>query len=355
MKYRSPMPAAHSMIILIMTALLTMVLPSALYARDMTSVAMVTGISKKLIVTRAGKDVQGKVGMDLFEGDLLKTGEGCRAVILMGDGSEIKLNQKTEMTIKAYNDTQKNLFVRIGEIFGKFLPQETRVILETPRGIAGIEGTEFTLKVDDSEGMVNVNEGKVSVGNDRKVMITKDQCCAFKSGTPGEVLKAKFPEWHKDLKEYGNALKEVIEETNLGEAKKRFEDYSEPELQNLQKKLAHIGTELHEIQAPDFMEPFHREILKINEMAEDMTVTAIKVKNNPGRNDLKAELDRKQAAMKQERTRFLAAVRSSVMKWNQKLKQFRQNYGKTAPSRGRLWQQKFKQRQQAPDRAPQEN
>ena len=128
------------------------------------SVAMVTSVKKELKVTHNGKDIKGVVGMDLYEGDILKTGPGCQAVMMMGDGSEIKLNEKTEITIKSYNNSAKSIFIKIGEIFGKFLPQKTKVMLETPKGVAGIEGTEVTLKVDEQDSEVNVNEGTVKVG-----------------------------------------------------------------------------------------------------------------------------------------------------------------------------------------------
>lgn len=86
-----------------------------------------------------------RVGEELCIGDAIKTGPNGRAVILVARGAEIQIPSKTCLIInQTMAERKPSLLQQVGRFLYKFLPMETQVILESPRGVIGIEGTEFT-------------------------------------------------------------------------------------------------------------------------------------------------------------------------------------------------------------------
>jgi hypothetical protein len=328
--------------IFLLTALFLTPVMTPLNAQEKSSVAMVTGISKQLLIIHGGKEIKGKVGMDLFEGDILKTGEGCGAVLLLGDGSEVKMNQKTEITIKAFNSKQKNIFVKLGEIFGKFLPQQTKVIFETPRGIAGIEGTEFTIKVDDQAGMVNVREGTVSVGTDQKTKITGDKCCSFRDGTATQPFTAKFPEWHKEVKDYGTAVmekfKEVTKDGNSAVLVKPPHELSRIAIEAFKKQNKEMGKELLEVTPPEFLADFHKKLIGFCEMRAETAEAALKAKDAPSDGALKTALLEKIKTLDLSKHKLRLAGKQAFDTWCSCLNEFKQSYMKRKGTTEKIYQ-----------------
>jgi hypothetical protein len=259
--------------LLVTVCVVLMVLVAALAcavraADEGDAVAMVTGIKKELKVVHKGHDMPGSVGMDLFVGDTLKTGTGCQAVIALGDGSEIKLNQNTEITLKAFNAEKKSIFVKLGEIFGKFVPQTTKVNFETPRGVAGIEGTEFNLKVDNNEDEVTVNEGVVSVneeGNAAKaIKVTAEHGCTLKKGQKLAEVRARFPEWYTRIRQYSMTLKDIDDTFNQLKGRKDLRSLSEDELKAMIGLREKLATELTEVRPPGAFKETHLELEQLN-------------------------------------------------------------------------------------------
>jgi len=291
-------------------------------AQDKSSVAMVTSIKKELKVTHNGKEIKGVVGMDLYEGDILKTGAGCQAVILMGDGSEIKLNEKTEITIKAYNNSAKSIFIKIGEIFGKFLPQKTKVMLETPKGVAGIEGTELTLKVGENNSEVNVNEGTVKVGT---TDVGKGK--AFNIGGKkflGTGSSAP-PQWATELKDYFTELKEVGE--GLGKVTlKDLTTASDQELQTYIKSRAEADQKLRDLTPPAELAAVHSKIITLNKDTINTLEAGRKVKQNPRSLSMRSDLKKQMKTLKDDLSALQTELKSKSAAWGQKVSEFRSKY-----------------------------
>lgn len=99
----------------------------------------------------SGQWVKAKKGMLLFEGDRIKTRELARAAVILEDGSLIRLNENTDLLLKA-RKTAKNrsrLEVLLGNLWAKVTRQEEgrELEIETPSAVAAIKGTEFEVMV----------------------------------------------------------------------------------------------------------------------------------------------------------------------------------------------------------------
>lgn len=308
-------------VLLIVAALLTSTANIA-NADDKASVAMVTSVKKELKVTHNGKDIKGVVGMDLYEGDILKTGPGCQAVMMMGDGSEIKLNEKTEITIKAYNNSAKSIFIKIGEIFGKFLPQKTKVMLETPKGVAGIEGTEVTLKVDEQDSEVNVNEGTVKVGT---TDIGKGK--AFKMGGKKFMGAGSTapPQWAVELKDYFTELKDIGD--GIGKIKlQEIARFTDTEFQESIKNRGEADTKLRELKPPTELNTFHSQLITLNKDTMNCLETGRKLKQNPRNPSMKAELKKQIRTIQSEYLALVKEIKSQSSAWGEKKTLFKSKY-----------------------------
>ncbi len=308
-------------VLLIVTALLISTSGIAI-AESKSSVAMVTSVKKELKVNHNGKDIKGVVGMDLYEGDILKTGPGCQAFILMGDGSEIKLNEKTEITIKAYNDSAKSIFIRIGEIFGKFLPQKTKVMLETPKGVAGIEGTEVTLKVDEHDSEVNVNKGTVKVGTrdvgpGNAIRMRDKQFLGSGSTAP--------PKWAEELKDYFKELNDIGD--GIGKVKlQEIARATDSELQDYIKNRAEADKKLRELTPPTEISGLHSKLITLNKDIIGGLETGRKLKQSPSNTSLRADLKKQIRTLSQDIIAIKKEIKGNSEIWAQKMELFKSKY-----------------------------
>jgi len=112
---------------------------------------------------------QGK--LPLFEGDVLKTGQGSQALIELANGSQIALNEGTEFMLLSRWEKGKGitriLRLRNGEIWVKTAGAgPARLEIETPVATAAVRETEFNLKVQlDGETTLTVIQGVVEFGS----------------------------------------------------------------------------------------------------------------------------------------------------------------------------------------------
>jgi tetratricopeptide (TPR) repeat protein len=112
----------------------------------------------------AGKWVPAQINQELFAGDTVRTGEVSRAAILCVDESQLKLNERTLVTLKsatpsprlrlggvvpaALGEKPQSLYeVPQGEVWLRNKSEKFRFEMETPAVTAGIRGTEFNLRV----------------------------------------------------------------------------------------------------------------------------------------------------------------------------------------------------------------
>jgi len=122
-----------------------------------------------LYVTRSdgrSERLQGKGSFPLFEGDELRTGPGAKALIELTDGTRAALNELTTLQIRSRQEQQTEitriLTLLLGEIWVKTRARQGALEVETPAALAGVLGTEFSLKVfPDGRSVLTVLEGLV--------------------------------------------------------------------------------------------------------------------------------------------------------------------------------------------------
>ncbi|HEY3128310.1 MAG TPA: TonB-dependent receptor [Acidobacteriota bacterium] len=121
-------------------------------------------------------------GQVLNAGDVVRTGPQSRAVILLADETQLKLNANTQLQLAAVRQSS-NLLVRVaqagaradqsilnlssGEAWLRSKKTPAAISVRTPTVTAAIRGTEFDLRVAlDGESVVTVLEGSVDYRND---------------------------------------------------------------------------------------------------------------------------------------------------------------------------------------------
>ncbi len=121
-------------------------------------------------------------GQTLNAGDIVRTGPQSRAVILLADETQLKLNANTQLQLAAVRQSS-NLLVRVaqagaradqsilnlssGEAWLRSKKTPAAMSVRTPAVTAAIRGTEFDLRVaGDGESVVTVLDGSVDYRND---------------------------------------------------------------------------------------------------------------------------------------------------------------------------------------------
>jgi len=125
-----------------------------------------------LVVVRPDKiedRLQGQGTLQLFEGDVLRTGDTQQALIEIHDGIQVALNENTSLKLLSRWEKAKGitpiLRVQQGEIWVKIVTGPQPLEVETPVASAAVRATEFNIKVqDDGQTILTVIEGSVDFG-----------------------------------------------------------------------------------------------------------------------------------------------------------------------------------------------
>lgn len=120
----------------------------------------------------------------LDDGDSLKTKENSYAELRFSDGSIVKINPETEVSI--YKDYFSLAIGYIRLYITKLFPNfEVR----TPSAIAGVRGTEFSVEVlNDQTTIVTVYEGEVDVtAQGRTLRLRKGESSIIRPKSPPEI------------------------------------------------------------------------------------------------------------------------------------------------------------------------
>jgi ferric-dicitrate binding protein FerR (iron transport regulator) len=115
------------------------------------------------------EQLQGKGALQLFEGDLLKTGTAGQALIEFKDGVQVALNENTTLKILSRWEKGKPLTriirLRQGELWVKTGDGPKALEVETPVATAAVRETEFNIKVqEDGQSILTVVQGIVEFG-----------------------------------------------------------------------------------------------------------------------------------------------------------------------------------------------
>ncbi len=117
-------------------------------------------------------------GSALNPGDIIRTQDNSWATISLSNGSEIRLDANTQITLKSDND-HITLFQKTGRTWSRIarlLGVGESFEIESDTTLATVRGTAFTVDVDSDKSMVDTDDGEVEVaaieqvGQERKTL-----------------------------------------------------------------------------------------------------------------------------------------------------------------------------------------
>jgi hypothetical protein len=184
-------------------------LPSSAEAQqDLQNLALVYKLfmDEVLLVERGGiggTDEQGQTGQILNNGDFLATSDNTRAAIrFVDDGSIIRMNPESELTIRAEGERsalRKTIEIDVGELWAKVTKRDNAEYrIQTPTAVAAVKGTEFYVRVAQdgtttiitTEGVLDFFTGvgtvEIPVGSTGTVATAND-IPVVSPTTPGEI------------------------------------------------------------------------------------------------------------------------------------------------------------------------
>ena len=184
--------------------------------RPVAALKDVVGIVK---IQRADtrQNVSASVGNMLFNGDRINTSEKASVALLFIDGSLLKIQESSEVTISAQKKGERELDTQIdlplGEVWAKVTRRDSKFDIETPSSVASVKGTEFSVNVDQfGTSSLFVLDGLVEFQNELgRVMVRRNQkSIAIKDQPPEEPkkltkkdkkeLEEVKPDWQIDIK-----------------------------------------------------------------------------------------------------------------------------------------------------------
>ena len=113
--------------------------------------------------------LRGEGALQLFEGDILKTEANGQALIILRDGTQVALNEKTTMRMLARWEKAKGstpiLRMNQGEVWLKTERGPKPVEVETPVAVAATQDAELNIKVlPDGQSVLTTINGVVEFG-----------------------------------------------------------------------------------------------------------------------------------------------------------------------------------------------
>lgn len=133
----------------------------------------------------------GRAGMRLDSGDVLKTAENSLAAVMFTDDkSLIKVRDNSTVAIRGKRvdySISKRIICTVGQFWIKATNQQSKLLVETPSGMAAVKGTEFYGMVDaEGNTQIIVIEGIVQ-------LINKLGQILIEAGQTGKLTKNGVP------------------------------------------------------------------------------------------------------------------------------------------------------------------
>jgi hypothetical protein len=161
-----------------------------------------------------------RVGLPLYEGDVLRTGKGGKAQLKMNDGSKMVLGQESELVIDAVGGNRFfNLNMGRVKSFIKKLRGNDKFEVKTPLAAASVRGTVFEVGYDPEtdKGFLDVSKGAVALLKEgQEVLVPGGQRLDFVSDRP---LGEPIPRQGQGLSPDGSDRAQIRREVGLGMSK----------------------------------------------------------------------------------------------------------------------------------------
>jgi hypothetical protein len=197
-----------------MKALLNVVSAALLLAPALawSQAAVVEGVQMPAWVERGGARTPLSPGMQLRQGDQLRTGGGSRLLLRLSEGSMVKLGENASLRVTELSPTKELFKGALAVLEGAFRFTTTALGVNKRRDIninvatvtAGVRGTDLWGKSVPSRQVVCLIEGKIEVGAPGETPVALDQSRQFyqrvndQTQPVGFVEPAQLGEWAKE-------------------------------------------------------------------------------------------------------------------------------------------------------------
>jgi hypothetical protein len=197
-----------------MKALLNVVSAALLLAPALawSQAAVVEGVQMPAWVERGGARTPLSPGMQLRQGDQLRTGGGSRLLLRLSEGSMVKLGENASLRVTELSPTKELFKGALAVLEGAFRFTTTALGVNKRRDIninvatvtAGVRGTDLWGKSIPARQVVCLIEGKIEVGAPGETPVALDQSRQFyqrvndQTQPVGFVDPAQLGEWAKE-------------------------------------------------------------------------------------------------------------------------------------------------------------
>jgi hypothetical protein len=197
-----------------MKALLNVVSAALLLAPALawSQAAVVEGVQMPAWVERGGARTPLSPGMQLRQGDQLRTGGGSRLLLRLSEGSMVKLGENASLRVTELSPTKELFKGALAVLEGAFRFTTTALGANKRRDIninvatvtAGVRGTDLWGKSVPTRQVVCLIEGKIEVGAPGETPVALDQSRQFyqrvndQTQPVGFVDPAQLGEWAKE-------------------------------------------------------------------------------------------------------------------------------------------------------------
>ena len=175
-----------------------------------TPIGEIDKVEGEVTVTRSdGRQITGSVGLSLYPGDQIATGEDAEVRFSLQEGGQFRLGEEAQMSVDELSgpeveDDEPILRLVLGYLWSrlqKIKGQPGRLSLHTPTAVIGVRGTEFDTVVSlDATSVVAVDEGSVEVeAEDEKVTLNEGRMTEVemdvKPAPPVRVIPKEKRDW----------------------------------------------------------------------------------------------------------------------------------------------------------------
>jgi hypothetical protein len=174
--------------------------------------AVVEGVQMPAWVERGSTRTPLAPGMELRQGDSLRTGAGSRLLVRLQEGSLVKLGENANLRVTELSPTKELFKGALAVLEGAFRFTTTKLGINRKRDIninvaqvtAGVRGTDLWGKSIPNRQVVCLIEGKIEVGAPGETPVALDQSRQFyqrvndQTQPVGFVEPAQLGEWAKE-------------------------------------------------------------------------------------------------------------------------------------------------------------
>jgi len=178
---------------------------SIVFSANAKVVAAISTLKGLVMIKPAGsrKYIPAYKGQMLKNGEWIKTKDGVFVAIIFLDGSNIKIQQKTEIKISSYRMTAKvlktNLEMSKGQAWSDVADQGAggEFTITTPTAVASVKGTEFDLEYDIEKGETTliVFAGEVEFAGELGKILAGAMTSSKDGGAVQKLTPDDLPSW----------------------------------------------------------------------------------------------------------------------------------------------------------------